>query len=66
MQENNKERGQLNQEERIEIYGLRKQGISLRDKWKAKKTALVRGPLIEARWERINSREVLEIGKWTW
>lgn len=30
MQENNKKRGQLNQEERIEIYALRKQGISLR------------------------------------
>gem|GEM_PF-1301794 len=30
MQEDNKKRGQLNQEERIEIYALRKQGISLR------------------------------------
>ena len=30
MQEHNKKRGQLSQEERIEIYALRKQEVSLR------------------------------------
>ena len=34
MQENNKKRGHLSQGERVEIYALRKQGISFRGIWK--------------------------------
>ncbi len=43
---------------RYKSFGYKKR------KWKAKKTALVGVPLIEARWEEINSREVF--GKWIW
>ena len=41
---------------RYKSFGYKKR------KWKAKKTALVGVPLIEARWEEINSREVF--GNW--